>query len=300
MSGAWNASPLPPFRFGGLDLLAAGGVSPMSPSGINLLSPPSGLQTPVTPNQQFALNLPFQLSDQYDLVETGTPIENDPRTQEETDMSATEDDAMHDSPLPTTLKPSEEDRKRADAWFADLGIDCDQVKFDMQRLQQARAGLLNETAVIRTQIGCLGNLMKEWAATQSNIKLSMQTLPDHNTDSMADGIAQVHAGFDQVMACATEQKGGFLRATALLQAKLAAIQEVFAVLEDGHHIPCCPICAVCPADRAAQPCGHMYCEECSKKMMRQPPTNAQTRRSGSKPCYICRTQCKGFLKTHFS
>ena len=216
-------------------------------------------------------------------------------------MSTTEEDSLQES---APFKATEEDKERAQAWFSELGLDCDAVKFDIQKLQQARSGLLHDIGSLKRHTDTVNNLLHVWETSRNTIHVTSETiwadLP--GAKDMEEGMQTAHAGLMQAQQAAEQEKCKLLAESAGLQAKLAVVQDVFSIVEEAQHLPLCPICTLCPADRAAQPCGHMYCEECAKKMMRQPtPTQPHARRSSTaRPCYICRAQCKGFMKTHFS
>ena len=295
----------PTFHFPGLELPLPP-ISPLSPSAINTISP-SGIfqlrQRSPSQNPPFANHIPFSLSDQYDLYISGQSVsgENDPHTQEETDMSTTEEDSTQES---APFKATEKDKERAQAWFSELGLDCDAVKFDIQKLQQARSGLLTDIGTLKRHTDTVNNLLHVWETSRNTIHVTSETIWSDlpNAKDMEEGMQRAHAGLVQAQQAAEQEKCSLLAESAGLQAKLSVVQDVFSILEDCQHLPLCPICTLCPADRAAQPCGHMYCEECAQKMMRQPnPAQAHARRSStSRPCYICRAQCKGFMKTHFS
>lgn len=221
--------------------------------------------------------------------------ENDPYTQQQSEMSTTGDSPRLASPL--AFQPTPEEQEQARAWLCELGLDSGCLKEMVEKLHQARNGLLGTQARTKGELADIEANMCQWQQARNSIDLEFTAARPCTKE--LDGLEAAKNGLDQAISSASQRSRDWQAALNVLNAKISVVQDLFFMFEEAHPTPFCPICAVNPADRAAQPCGHMYCNSCAKKMMRQVVPGSSRNSNSSKPCYICRRVCKGFMQIHF-
>ncbi len=216
--------------------------------------------------------------------------ENDPYTQE-TDMSGS-NDTPASREKPKAQPPSEGDMRQAREWMAELGLNAEDVRGVAEKLGQATSGLLAEQGSLESRIGSLEASIENWEDALDTIRMGMRLPGEEGTGRQGNALATAEQGMEEAIAIAHERLQEMKQGQGAVNARIAGVQELNALLTESPQPPWCPICATHPVDTAAQPCGHMYCSSCAREMLKQ--------RAHNRPCFICRTRCKSVMQVHFA
>ncbi|KAK9816133.1 hypothetical protein WJX74_006488 [Apatococcus lobatus] len=252
---------------------------PLSP----LFSPPPDPGYPMS--QPYLPSAPSTPLTQY-MSRTGSGDENDGYTQE-TDMSATEDaDVVRGFTPPR--RPSPEELRRAQAWMRDLGLDVDGVRAVAEKVQQANEGLSAEKERLEAALESLGASVQDWEDALHTVRMGADDPKGSEAERRC--LLRAEEGLQEAVALAQARHEGMREEVVAVDARIGVVQELVGHMHEAPPAPWCPICMTRPVDVVAQPCGHAFCRRCAGKM-------TQNRR---RPCFICRTHCKGTLALHFS
>lgn len=290
-----QVQPLPSLFNGTFSMEAMQQAATMPP--MNLFPPLSVLDsTPLSWPQQVINQLPPLLQPQPTVgAQPGrygseSQDENDPYTQE-TDMSGS-NDTPASREKPKAQPPSEEDMRQAREWMAELGLNAEDVRGVAEKLGQATSGLLAEQGSLESRIGSLEASIENWDDALDTIRMGLRLPGADGTGRQGNALATAEQGMEEAIAIAHERLQEMKQGQGAVNARIAGVQELNALLTESPQPPWCPICATHPVDTAAQPCGHMYCSSCAREMLKQ--------RSHNRPCFICRTRCKSVMQVHFA
>ncbi|KAK9827175.1 hypothetical protein WJX74_009222 [Apatococcus lobatus] len=192
--------------------------------------------------------------------------ENSPHTQEG-DMSTTEDDYNYgfSPPIPVSgFPPTEAHMQEAQEWLAGVGLDEDLVRGFSDRLQQVMDGALAEAGKHVDDINSTSAHVERWEEALRTVRLGIE---DSEYASEIESLAQAEAGLVKAVEMANGRIKELVEAADRVDARVVVLKRLTDHVQENPPPPWCPICTTRPVDTAAQPCGHLFCKGCAKRMM---------------------------------
>lgn len=225
--------------------------------------------------------------------------ENSPFTQE-ADMSASEDHPHERLP---GRDLTQEDLTEAREWLSGVGLDADLVRGFSARLDEVVAATLDEVVRCEDAVAVLQTYMRCWteALEATHHAIDKAERASEGTDRAdLEVLWQARAGLQAVVDLTQTRTKGCEEDRKRHDARVAVLRELRDQLQDSAAPPWCSICIARPVDTVAQPCGHLFCKGCAKRMMTAGGAGGGRRgSSGPKPCYTCRRACKGTMPVYF-
>lgn len=153
---------------------------------------------------------------------------------------------------------------------------ADQIKWIYDNYKQAGEEILTQDAILKQRLDVLNK--------SQQVLISVLELPTN------DATLQLTQSVESFLAKVYEKNNIEEPYTALIKAfrRFAALREIVQFLRHTETMDKEPLCSIClsePVAFALSPCGHTFCQTCSKRQMTL--------------CYVCRGQIRERIKIFF-
>lgn len=217
-------------------------------------------------------------------------------------MSASED---RNEERPPRRAVTQEHLTEARQWVSEVGLDADLVRGFAARLREVSDATLADVVKYEDAIQTLQAYVVCWTEALEATLVRANATEVAASDGADKGrelevLGQAEAGLKAVVDWAWEQMQRHVQDRDRQEARAAVLKELRDEMHESAAPPWCPICIARPVDTVAQPCGHLFCKGCAKRMMTAGGGGGGRRASsGPKPCYTCRRTCKGTMPVYF-